>query len=118
MADHTELIGLVQARTGLTKLESERLLEDVFEAAMSHAVAHAQFQLPRGLGTIYTKMLQPTRRKLPNGEWVERTELQPALRYREGLSIRLALGKGDRYADRVREKIPLRSATDFLAGGG
>ena len=118
MATHDDaLLALITATTGCNKKTAEQLWDNLMEAAFAQTIADGQFRLPRGLGALYIKLLKPTRRKLPNGEWIERDDLQPMVRYREGLSVRLALGKGERYANRVNEKKPLRTAEELLSTG-
>lgn len=108
----------IQERTGglrpgreFTKALFEMVMDMMFQYAM-HAGA---FRFPKGLGMLYLKTLQPTRRRLPSGQMMDVLEARNILRYKEGLSVRAALGKPDRYPQRrkpVRESLSLEDLGD------
>lgn len=95
----------IQQKVGGRKVGREfakNFFESQIEMVFSYAIHGGLFRFPRGLGTLTLKMLAPTTKVLPNGERVEIHGERPILKYHEGLSVRAALGKPDKYPGRVK----------------
>lgn len=81
---------------------SKELFESTMEIIFACAIHGGIFRLPKGLGTLSVQYLGATRRKLPTGEHLELPASRPIMRYREGLAVRAALGKNDKYPGRQK----------------
>jgi hypothetical protein len=86
---------------------AKSLFEAQIDLIFGFAIHTGLFRFPKGLGTLHLKQLAPTNKKLPNGEFRSYGGNRPILRYHEGLSIRAALGKPDKYPSRKR---PIRKS--------
>lgn len=96
---------MIQDKVGGRKVGREfakNLFEMQIDMVFSFAIHTGLFRFPKGLGTLHLKQLAPTNKKLPTGETKTFGGNRPILRYHEGLSVRAALGKPDKYPGRKR----------------
>lgn len=87
---------MIQRKAGgrrVGRAHAKAIFEAVVEMMFTHALKTGQFRFPKGFGSLFLRTLSPTRKKLPNGEWINLPGDRAILRYNEGLTVREMLGK-------------------------